>query len=312
MKKRNFEAERLADELLMAFGKELGQAREDYCAALMDPDRPDPPVFIDEEKERHLQELRAKHDWDLNWDDVDDLDEDLLEALDSLDEPDLTTAAETAKECGWEEWKNGDRGRWTEFGEELHAGTWEPGITEWNGIEKMTERPHKGGSHRRLRRALILAATLILVMGLAMVVAEGVKLKQSTMHMRETAGESTKITDIEKTKFNVEDFRVTYVPEGYELVEDVVVNEFIRKIKYENREDEGIKIHIAKTKQFGANVDNESVGRIEVLVNDNQAYLFDDGDASFIVWQIGDCTVDVKARLSEEELKQIASHIYVN
>ena len=148
------EAERLADEIMAAFGKELGESRADFCEALMD---------------------------------------------------------EADEVMSFEEWKKAQSGTVREEAE-----------------------VHPAGGRRRMRRALILAAVLILVMALAMVAAEGVKLKKSTMTMQETPGESTKLVDENKAKYDVEDFVVSYVPEGYELVEDVVVSEKVREIKYGN------------------------------------------------------------------------------
>ena len=240
MKKTYIDAEQTAEALLETLGKELGEARADFCEALMDPDREDPTMFMDEGY------------WSL---------------LDDYEVEDF------------ESWK-------------------------------AVQTPRKGG-RGRLRRAFILVAVLILVLGLFAVAADGVKLKKNTMHMRETVGESTKLTDIDKTKFDVEDFEVTYVPEGYELVEDAMHNGFIREIKYYSDTKNLMWIHIAKTSHFGANVDNETVDRKEVLVNDKQAYLFKDEKTHIIVWQMGNCTLDVSGNLSEEDLIQVASHIYV-
>ena len=47
------------------------------------------------------------------------------------------------------------------------------------------------------------------------------------------------------------------------------------------------------------------------MVNDNQAYLFDDGATRLIVWQMGDCTIDITADISEEELVMIARQIFI-
>ena len=226
------EAERLADEIMAAFGKELGEARADFCEALMDP----------------AEEVMS-----------------------------------------FAEWKK------------MQSGT-----------DRETAEVRPAGGRRRMRRVVILAAVLILVMALAMVAAEGVKLKKSTLYMKDDVGESTRIIDISKAEFDVENFVVSYVPEGYELVEDEVVSKGVRKIKYEDAQSRGIKIHITKTSVFGANVDNEKAGSTEVLVNDKQAYIFYDDKTGFIVWQMGDCTIDVSARLGEEELIQLANKIYVD
>ena len=241
---KKVDAERLADELLMAFGKELGEARADFCEALLDPDKLDPPMFLDDDD-----------DWDL---------------------------PPAAKEFDPDDWK------------------------------VVPVKPMgTGGFRRRARRMFVLAAVVVLVMGMAMIGAEGVKLKESTVHMKADTGDSLKLTDIEKTKFDVEDFVVTYVPEGYELVEDVCVGEVMRSIRYSNGESLEVWIHISKTDNFSANVDQGSAERTEVLVNDNQAYLFDDGATRLIVWQMGDCTIDITADISEEELVMIARQIFI-
>ena len=243
MKKVNREeAERLAEEFMMAFGKELGENRADFCEALMDPDREDPPMFVEDDA-----------------------------------------------------WNN----------EVMDFAAWK------KAQEEKVETTHRG-SKKNLRRALILVAVLILVMGLAMVAAEGVKLKKSTMTMQETPGESTFLIDEEQALYNIEDFRVTYVPEGYEMVEDVVVGEYVRRIQYQGNRTKGIKIHITKTALYGANVDNESTGREEVLVSDKQAYAFYDAETGFVIWQVGDCTLDVTADLTSEELISIARQIYID
>ena len=259
MKKMHLDAEQTAEALLEALGKELGESRADFCEALMDPDREDPPMFSDEGY------------WGI-------MDE--YEVMD------------------FESWKAAQA-------EKREADAEEEAFQEIT-VEK---KGHRSGRKRR-RLVLILVAVLILAMGMFAVVADGVKLKKSTLYMENDTGKSTRIVDIDKAEFEVDDFRVTYVPEGYELVEDVLHSDFVREICYKNGE-KGIWIKISKTDQFGANVDNETSNRKEVLVNDKEAYLFDDGDAIFLVWQMGNCTIDVSGKFSEEELIQIASQIFV-
>lgn len=265
---RREDAERLAEEIMETYGKELGESRGNFCEALMDPDKDDPPMFID------------------------------------YDAGDLASAAPV---MSFEEWKQQQAEKALEDApEEALEEATEDVTIDSKVIGKCR------GSRKILRRILILAATLILVLGLAVVAAEGVKLKKSTLHMEQDTGESTRIIDVDNAEFDVEDFRVTYVPEEYELVEDQIISGNLRWISYQVNEIEGIHVHIAKTDLFGANVDNERADREEVLVNDKQAYVFYDGDRNFIVWQMGDCTLDVTASLSREELIAIASHIYVN
>lgn len=261
---RREDAERLAEEIMETYGKELGESRSNFCEALMDPDKDDPPMFID------------------------------------YDAGDLASAAPV---MSFEEWKQ-------QQAEKALEEALEEAPEDVTIDSKVIESGR--GSKRMLRRILILAATLILVLGLAVVAAEGVKLKKSTLHMEQDTGESTRIIDVDNAEFDVEDFRVTYVPEGYELVEDMVVGGNMKLFEYHSDERGGIQIHISKTNTFGANVDNERSGREEVLINDNQAYMFYDDKTGFVIWQIGDCTLDVSGRISQEELIEIASHIYVD
>lgn len=185
---------------------------------------------------------------------------------------------------------------------------------EWNaGRPKPVEWQPRQVRRRsgKVRRALILAAVLILVMGLAVAASEGVKLKKNTVHMEETPAESTRIVDNSKKMYELEDFQIDYVPEGYELVEDHVSGDFSRRIVYVDENEKELSFYIVKTENYGTNVDNESAGREEVLINDKQAYTFSDGDVTFLVWQMGDCTVDITGSLSAEELVRVAEHIFV-
>lgn len=164
---------------------------------------------------------------------------------------------------------------------------------------------------RKKRRALILAAVLILVMGMAVVSSDGVKLNKSTVHMEENPEESTMIIDSTMAVYDLEDFQVGYVPEGYELVGDTIQEDFLRRISYVDENDNRVQIFIVKTDHYGANIDNESAAREEVLVNDKQAYLFQDDITSAVIWQMGDCTIDIMARLSKDELIEVAKNIHV-
>lgn len=269
MKKKHLDAEQTAEALLEALGKELGEARANFCEALMDPDQEDPPMFTDEGYWKFIDEYEVEdfESWKAARDGQ------------AVSEPRADEEAE-AKEA------------------------------EFKPVA--TDKVRCGSGKRRRHLVLILVAVLILVLGVFAVAADGIKLKKCTLYMENDTGQSTRIVDIDKAEFDVEDFRVTYVPEGHELVEDEAFGDVSRMIKYEGENGDGIQIHIAKTEHFGANIDNETVNRNEVLINDKQAYLFVEKNKKILVWQMGDCTIDISARLSEEELIQIASHIFVD
>lgn len=231
MRKKDLAAERKAEELLMALGKELGESRAAFGEALMDENQPDPPMFMTKE--------------------------------------------------------------------------------EWYADRPMVVEYREPRTTGKLRRVLILAAVLIFVMGIAVVSSDGVKLKKSTVHMEEKPAESTRIIDDTKKLYDLEDFQVGYVPEGYEQTEDHVSGDMLRLIEYYHGDVDKISIHIVKTDHYGLNIDNETAKREEVLVNDKQAYLFQDEKKSILVWQMGDCTIDLEGKLSRDELLSIAKNIYV-
>ena len=182
---------------------------------------------------------------------------------------------------------------------------------EWYAGQTMDVEYQGRRTTGKLRRVLILAAVLIFVMGIAVVSSDGVKLKKSTVHMEEKPAESTTIIDSTMAVYDLEDFQVGYVPEGYELVEDRMSGEFSRQFRYLSQEEKALRIYIVKTDHYGANVDNESAERKEVLVNEKQAYLFRDGEKSILVWQMGDCTLDVSGRIPEDELVKVAQYIFI-
>lgn len=182
---------------------------------------------------------------------------------------------------------------------------------EWYADRPAPEEHRSVPATGKLRKVLVLSAVLVFVMGMAVVSSEGVKLKKSTVHMEENPAESTVIIDSTMAVYDLEDFQVGYVPEGYELEFDELRGDFLRKIGYLDGENHRIQIHIAKTDHYGANVDNERAEREEVLVNDKQAYIFSDGDVNFIVWQMGDCTIDVVGIVSEDELVSVANKIFI-
>ena len=182
---------------------------------------------------------------------------------------------------------------------------------EWYAGQSMDVEYQGRRTTGKLRRVLILAAVLIFVMGIAVVSSDGVKLKKSTVHMEENPAESTRIIDDTKRLYDLEDFQVGYVPEGYEQTEDHVSRDILRLIEYSHGDVNRIRIYIVKTEHYGFNIDNETAEREEMLVNDKQAYLFQDGEKSILVWQMGDCTIDLEGTLSKDELISVAKHIYV-
>lgn len=168
-------------------------------------------------------------------------------------------------------------------------------------------KPKHGGKNR-VRRALILAAVLVFVMGALAVTSEGVRLKLSSLFFRDVPG-STKIVD-DVAEVDVSKVQVDYVPEGYELLADDVIGDFNRVINYNNGEKE-IVISITKTEMYAFNVDNDRMEGEPVKINDKEGHLFVTEGKHIIVWQIGDCTFQITTTLDEEDAVKIARHIYI-
>lgn len=166
------------------------------------------------------------------------------------------------------------------------------------------------GSRRTLRRVLILAAVLIVMMGLVMVTSEGVRLKISSLFFNDEPG-STRIVD-ELNAIDVTKVEVGYVPEGFELVNDEMLMEGYRVIGYQNLGCEKIILTLAKTDLYAYNVDNENFEAKEVKVNEHQAYMFNDNGQNIILWQVGDSTFQITGDIEDDELVKIAKNVLIN
>lgn len=165
------------------------------------------------------------------------------------------------------------------------------------------------GSRRTLRRVLILAAVLIVMMGLVMVTSEGVRLKISSLFFNDEPG-STRIVD-ELNAIDVSKVEVGYVPEGFELVSDEMLMDGYRVIIYQDKRGEDIVINLAKTELYAYNVDNENFKLNEVKVNEYQAYIFNDNNQNIVLWQVGDSTCQISGDIEIDNLVEIAQNVLI-
>lgn len=165
------------------------------------------------------------------------------------------------------------------------------------------------GSRRTLRRVLILAATLIVMMGLVVVTSEGVRLKISSLFFNDEPG-STRIVD-ELNAVDVSKVEVGYVPEGFELVSDEMLTDGYRVIIYQKENSDNIIITAAKTELYSANVDSENMRTEELIINDKQAYIFNENEQNTILWQIGDSTFQITGNIKTEKLVEIAKNVLI-
>jgi len=163
-------------------------------------------------------------------------------------------------------------------------------------------------SRKILRRTLILAAVLILMMGLVVCTSEGVRLKLSSLFFGDAPG-STRVLDDSNLVVDLEKVELGYVPEGFEVVSDEMNFGFERKIKYGNTEKDAFVLSITKTEQYVGNVDDERSQCDDRLINDKVGFLFYDGVNYTLVWQFADCTLQLISTIEVYELEEIAKHV---
>ncbi len=169
-------------------------------------------------------------------------------------------------------------------------------------------RPHR--SRRVLRRTLILAAVLILMMGLVVCTSEGVRLKLSSLFFGDAPG-STRVLDDSNLVVDLEKVELGYVPEGFEVVSDEILMGYCRMIELNDEKGNIILLSITKTEQYVYNIDNETNSDTTIRINDKQGSIFFDGEQNVVIWQIGDCTFDIASSFEKDNLITIAEHITV-
>lgn len=164
-------------------------------------------------------------------------------------------------------------------------------------------------TRRTFRRALILVAVLVLIMGLVVISSEGVKEKMFNYFADEKEGHTDlSYLDGEDDESKIPAFELGYVPEGYELLEhssDI----FGWKTVYGNDKEQYIHFNVNRSEDYNMSVDNDTFKQREILVNSYQALLFYDDMNSAIIWQVGDYTLDLLTGLSTEETIEIARNV---
>lgn len=137
-------------------------------------------------------------------------------------------------------------------------------------------------TRRTFRRALILVAVLVLIMGLVVISSEGVKEKMFNYFTDEKEGHTDlSYLDGEDDESKIPEFELGYVPEGYELFSE----------------------------DYNMSVDNDTFKQREIMVNSYQALLFYDDMNSAIIWQVGDYTLDLFTGLSQKEAIKVAKNV---
>lgn len=167
----------------------------------------------------------------------------------------------------------------------------------------------KWSIRKRLKMTMILVAILILLMGLFITSVTGVS-ERIFNYYAEKGSVSTQIKPIEKsdTVGKLPNFEPTYLPEGYSLSSEDY-DEIENYKLYVSDEKKYIYMAVQLSSTYTASVDNETMQGEMTRVNIYQAQVFYDDNMSYIVWQVGNYTLDVAGTVSKEEIVKIAESV---
>ncbi|MEY8367030.1 DUF4367 domain-containing protein [Anaerovoracaceae bacterium 41-7] len=160
-----------------------------------------------------------------------------------------------------------------------------------------------------MKRAMILAAILILMMGLFITSVTGVS-ERIFNYFAEKGSVSTEIKPLEQpdTTGELPNFELTYLPEGYILSSEDYEETGNSKL-YVPDENQYIYMTEQLSSTYAAGVDNETMQGETTRVSIYQAQVYYDDNMSYIVWQVGDYTLDVIGTVSKDEIRKIAESV---
>lgn len=170
--------------------------------------------------------------------------------------------------------------------------------------------PRYVGRRRMLKRALILVAVLMLILGMMVVSVDAVRLKSFNYSFREYPGHTKLIpSEIEEpAQRAMPDFVLEYVPEGYEMV-NYEKDDGSLWIDYDNGKEQYIHFSVDYAADGGPSVDNDTFVREETRVGEYQAWYFHDDAGSLIIWQMDEYLLSIHCALSKEETLNMAESV---
>ena len=170
--------------------------------------------------------------------------------------------------------------------------------------------PRYVGRRRMLKRALILVAVLMLVLGMMVVSVDAVRLKSFNYSFREYPGHTKLIpSEIEEpAQRAMPDFVLEYVPEGYEMV-NYEKDDGSLWIDYDNGKEQYIHFSVDYAADGGPSVDNDTFVREETRVGEYQAWYFHDDTASLIIWQMDEYLLTIDGGVKKQEIMKMAESV---
>lgn len=177
-----------------------------------------------------------------------------------------------------------------------------------NDSEQRFTKTRRVSVKRMVRRALILAAVLIVIFALAAISSSGVRERMFGYFIEDRDGR-TELTFIREGEGrNIPEFILEYIPQGYELIEESI-GRTERRLTFENEEKMYIYFITGKSDSFSISLDNKIPKREEVRINDSQGFVFYDRESSVVIWEIGDYTLQLYSYLSRDEAVKIAGSV---
>ena len=167
----------------------------------------------------------------------------------------------------------------------------------------------KRSARKRMRTIMILVAVLIMMMGLFVTSVTGVR-ERIFNYFAEKGSVSTQIKPFEQSDSTgkLPNFELTYLPEGYSLSSEDYEKSVNSKM-YVSDENKYIYMTVRPSSTYAASVDNETMQGETTRVSIYQAQVYYDGNMSYIVWQVGDYTLDVIGTVSKDEIRKIAESV---
>ena len=168
----------------------------------------------------------------------------------------------------------------------------------------------KAGRRRILKRALLLAAALILVLGTLVVSVDALRLKLSGFLFDEFSCHTKIILPEaeEPEERAMPDFRLGYVPEGYEMV-NYDRDDSTLWIDYDNGKEQYINFEVYYAADVRPSVDNDTFVREEARVGEYQAWYFYDELNSLVIWQQDEYLLFIHSALDKEETIRMAESV---
>lgn len=167
----------------------------------------------------------------------------------------------------------------------------------------------KQSGRKRMKTILILVAVLIMMMGLVVTSVTGVR-ERIFNYFAEKGSVSTQIKSFEQpdTAEELPNFEPSYLPEGYSLLSEDCEPGMNSKM-YTSEENQYIYMTVQLSNTYAASVDNETLQGEMTRVNIYQAQFYYSGAFSYIVWQVGDYTLDIIGTVSKDEIIKIAESV---